>query len=992
MMVTTLLLAAATSTGVFGDLRYRSIGPAISGGRTTAVVGSNRDSLLYFAGGADGGVFKSIDGGASWEPVFDRASAAAVGAIAISPSDDRSVWVGTGESNPRNTVEGGNGIWHSGDGGKTWTHLGLDDAGNISSIAIDPRDPRTVVVGVLGPVFRDGTTRGVYVTHDDGAHWNRTLYVGPSSGVSDVERVPDRPATLFAGVWQFRRLPWTMNSGGTLGGLYRSDDGGATWRKVTGSGFPAGPTGRIGIAAARGGRVYAIVQSKTGQLWRSDDGGTSWKSMPHSQYLANRPFYFSRVFVDPSDRDRLVAVGLNLSLSTDGGRTFRLAASNGDWDDHVAWWSQDGRRVMVGGDEGVVISANSNLDVWQPYDLPFSQPYHAGLGSTLPYYRICVGLQDNNTWCGWSAVPNGIGVLNRDWTQVAPGDGMWALIDPADPHLVWSTSTNSDSGQVYVSDDRTQQSYDVSPYTRSNAEAPKILKYRFNWDSPIAFTAETRPRVLTGGNVVFASSDRGQHWTAISPDLTRNEKSHQEASGGSIGLDLSGAETSDTILDIEVSKVAAGTFWVGTDDGLVQLTRDDGTTWKDVTPPSIQPWGRFHTVEPGRYAAGTAYAAYDRHMLGDTHPYLYLTDDFGATWRSISANIPADQFVRSVREDPRNRNVLYAGTDRGIWISFDRGGSWESLRLNMPATAIYDLEIQPDANDLVVAAHGRGVWILDDLRPLQEFAASRGGGPKLFAIRDAYRTFQWAPVNVFAAGGTTEASTSIFSGATLPLNEFVGDNPPYGAIVTYWLNRPLPQAPSIDVVDASGRVVRHMSGKDVPNAAGINRIAWDLNEDGPVRWNGTYKENRGPGEGPEAVPGAYTVRLHAGSATLEQPVSVKPDPRDPAPAEQYAARHDFLTQIYAELSGVDSMLDAIDERVKHATPPQAAALRTFAHQLTSNPQNTEDLTGPQGLRERLGDMLARMSSSFMAPTAAMQTEAADLKALYDDLSGKYRTL
>ncbi|MBV8434010.1 MAG: hypothetical protein JO029_07025 [Candidatus Eremiobacteraeota bacterium] len=987
MILATLIFAAS---GTFGDLGYRSIGPAISGGRTTAVAGSNRDPLLYYAGGAGGGVFKSIDGGASWNPVFDRERVASIGAIALSPRDDRDLWVGTGESNPRNDVESGAGIWHSTDGGKSWAFLGLGDAGQISSISIDPRNPRTVVAGVLGQVFRDGTTRGAYVTHDGGAHWTRALYAGPSSGVSDMVRVPDKPATLFAGVWQFRRQPWMLTSGGGSGGLFRSDDGGSTWRKVTGGGFPTGTTGRIGLAAATGGRLYAIVQSKLGELWRSDDGGTSWKKMPRSEFVGARPFYFSRIFVDPSDRDRLVSVGLALSMSSNGGRTFSAVSTNGGWDYHTAWWSADGRRVIVGSDEGIVLNGNAQLDAWQPYDVPFSQPYHVGLGSSQPSYRVCIGLQDNNSWCSWSAVPNGIGVLNRDWSIVGPGDGMWALVDPLDEHLIWTTSTNSDTGQLYLFDERTQQAADVSPYVRSNAEAPKVLQYRFNWDSPIAFTTGAQPQVLAGGNVVFASSDRGQHWTLISPDLTRNERTHQEASGGPIDLDVSGAETSDTILDIEVSPLAPGTFWVGTDDGLVQLTRDGGTSWHDVTP-KVAPWGRFSTVETGHYAPGTAYAAYDRHMLGDQRPYLFLTDDYGATWRSIAANLPVDSSVRTIREDRRNPKVLYAGTERGVWVSLDRGASWRSMRLNMPATAIYDLQIQPAMNDLVVASHGRGVWILDDLRAVEELAET-GGAPKLFAIRDAYRTFQSAPVNAFSAGGTAEATTSIFSGATLPLNEFVGGNPPYGALLTYWLDRPAPKAPSIDVVDSGGRVVRHLRGDDVRNIAGINRVAWDLSEDGPVQWRGTFKSNRGPAEGAEALPGSYTVRLQVAGRTVEQPLVVRADPRDSALPSQYVARHDFLVQTYAEIGGVDTMLNAIDDRLKHASGAASRALRAFQRKLTYNPRNVEDLSAPQGLRERLLDIVARLSSSYQAPTAAMQAEGADLKSLYDALSAEYAKL
>jgi len=826
----------------------------------------------------------------------------------------------------------------------------------------------------MGRVFRDSTTRGIYVTHDRGAHWTRTLFVSPQSGISDVARVPDHPQTLFAGVYQFRRQPWNMISGGPHGGIYRSDDGGATWRKLSGHGLPTGLTGRIGLAAGAGGRVYAIVQSKLGDLWRSDDGGTTWKVMPHNEYLGARPFYFSRIYIDPSDRNKLIDVGLVLTMTNDGGKTFHLISENAGWDYHHVWWSRDGRRVLVASDEGVTASADGGNHWWQPYDLPFEQPYHVGLGSTLPGYEVCVGLQDDNSWCGWSRVENGIGVTNRDWSIAGGGDGMWALLDPTDTNFVWTTSTNSDTGQVFLFDRRTQQVADVSPYARSNADTPAILAYRFNWDSPIAFTFGTPPHVLVGGNVVFDSADRGQHWTAISPDLTRNEKSHQQASGAPIDLDLSGAETSDTILDVETTKLDPQMIWAGTDDGLVQVTRDSGAHWANVTPPGVGPWGRVSTVEPGRFASRAAFAVIDRHMVGDERPYAFATNDYGVTWHSIVGDLPRDLFLRAIRQDDKDPNVLYLGSQRGVWVTFDGGSHWQSLRLNMPATAIYDIEIQPAADDLVVAAHGRGVWILDDLQPLRAMG-QRSEAVTLYAPRDAYRMFEAAPINAFTGG-------------TLPDNEFVGENPPYGASIAYWLAKPSEKPPSIEIVDAQGHIVRHIDGNG-GNATGINHASWDLNEDGPVRWNGTFKGNQGPTTGPEALPGTYTVRLHAGGQTIEKPLVLKADARDRATPEQYQRRHDFLVEVYAEISAADTWLNTIDARLKHATPRQAASLREFQHKLTYNPRNVEDLGGPQGLRDRLFDMLARMGGSFQAPTAAQLAEAADIKALYQQLTTQF---
>jgi len=976
-MLASILLAAGA--GVFEGLKYREIGPAISGGRVPAVAGSNHNPLLYYAGGAGGGVFKSTNGGASWTPIFDREPVAPIGAIAVAPQDDRDIWVGTGESNPRNTVESGDGIYQSRDGGKTWRHSGLDLSAHISSITIDPRDKQIVAVGVLGRVSSEDSNRGVYVTRDGGAHWTKTLYVGASSGVSSLVRVPDRPSTLFAGVWQFARLPWRLESGGPLGGVYRSDDNGRTWRKLSGNGLPVGLTGRIGLAAATGGRVYAAIQSRAGELWRSDDGGASWQRMPHSPLLGARPFYFSSIFVDPVDRDRLINVALILSMSTDGGRSFHEIATDAGWDYHAVWWSSDGARIIVGNDEGVVLSSDGGSYFWQPYDLPVAQPYHVGFDHTIPDYRLCIGLQDDNVWCGPSTSDNSIGVLNRDWYQTAPGDGMWALFDPSDPDFIWATSTNTDTGQVFLFNARTKQTYEVSPDAESTGEnAAGRMRYRFNWESPIAFTNDGK--TLVAGNVVFESSDRGQTWSAISPDLTRNDKSKQLDSGGAISYDQSGAEFYDTTLSLATTRFDSGIIWAGTDDGVVQLTRDGGRQWTNVSPlPSlVPPWGRIMCIEPGRFSAGTAFISIERHLLGDEQPYVLRSDDYGATWRSIAADLPRNQFVRSIRQDPRNADVLYAGTNRGIWITFDGGAHWESLRLNMPATAIYDLEIQTDQNDLVVASHGRGVWVLDDLGPLQNWSHSLSTTMTLFALRDAYRMWRWSPVNTFTGP------------PPVPQNEFIGENAPNGAIVTYYLAR-APKSATIDFIDADGQIVRHLEGKSVPKNAGMNRTSWDLTQDGPVKWAGTFKQNQGPETGAEVLPGKYSVRLTVDGMTQTQPLTVKLDPRD-ADAARARSRYDFLSSLYAQLSTIDTMLNQIDARLRGAPGPQAAALIAFKQRLTYDPRNIEDLSGPAQLRERVLDSIARMASSYQAPTAAALAQEASYAAQLTTLSAAYRNL
>lgn len=960
----------------YSALKYRAIGPAIAGGRVTAAVGSDRDSQLYYVGGADGGVFKSTNAGASWHPVFDKQPVAAIGAIALDGGDPNIVWVGTGEANPRNDAAAGGGLWYSRDGAHSWKRAGLEDAGAVSSISIDPRASGTVVVGTLGQEYRDNTTRGIYRTTDNGAHWSRTLFVGPSTGVSDIVRLSGRPSTLFAGLWQFRRQPWTMTSGGPSGGVYRSDDGGASWHRISGNGLPSTQTGRIGLAAS-GSYLYARIQSKQGFIWRSDDGGTRWQRMPASKFVGARGFYFSRVFADPSNSRRLLNLEGVASMSTDGARSFRQTVLTAGYDFHFAWWSKDGRRIILASDEGVIISHDGGSHWVQPYDLPFAQIYHVGLDRVVPNYHVCIGLQDDDSWCAPQSVPNGIGVLNRDWTTVAPGDGMWSVFDPLDQNLLWSSETNTSSGQVFLTDFRTGQQIFVSPSARLTfGVAPSAQRYRFNWDAPIAFTSNGA--TLVGGNVLFTSVDRGQTWEIVSPDLTRDDKAKQGVSGGPIQLDMSDAETYDTIMYVATTDRDSGVIWVGTDDGLVQLTRDAGAHWQNVTPKDMPQWARVMGMDVGRGSAGTVYVAADSHMRGDDAPHIFVTDDFGADWRSISGDMPRDLFVRSIREDPKNPQLLYAGTRRGVWVSFDRGAHWNDMRLNMPASAVYDLEIQPDQNDLVVGTHGRGVWILDDLTPLQQLTAAQNRALTLFAPRPAYRMFAVSPIN-----------TSIFNPETpLPDNIFVGENAPDGAIISYNLGQAAHTTPSIDITDAGGRVVRHLKGKPVSNRRGINRVVWNLTEDGPAPWNASINRSIEPKDGAEALPGTYTITLHADGRDQHAELILKQDPRDPSSLAQYQQRHDILAQLVSQLGGVDAMLNAID-----AQRPRPQPLAELKAQLTNAAAFDEDnISRPPGLRERLLDMISQFSTSFQAPTASQLDEAATLKQQYDTLSARFKNV
>jgi len=984
-----LSTVAASASPSLDAARFRSLGPAISGGRLGAVAGTDADPALYYVGAAGGGVWKSTNGGQSFKPVFDDQGQGSIGAIAIDPGDEDVVWVGTGEADPRNDVTQGDGVYLTRDGGKTWKHaLALHDA-LISAISIDPHDGRDVVVAVLGDPFADGLDRGVYRTTDGGATWKKTLYLGPASGASDVVRSPARSATLFAGMWQMRRTGWSLQSGGPDDGLFRSDDGGATWTRLNGHGLPSGITGRIGLTTGVSDpqRLYAVIESKQGLLWRSDDGGANWTMRDADPLIDERPFYFSRVFVDPSDADHLWSVSVHLTESRDGGKTFKIAGRGLHGDHHAMWIAAGGKRMIEGNDGGPGISNDGGATWSWNKSLPISQLYHVGYSRERPY-SACMGLQDNGIWCVPANPLTGGSINAAQWWTPGGGDGTWAAYDPLDPHLVWFSSAGGNfSGDVEIHDTRTGETWSVAPYSRDqNVVDPRALRYRFNWETPIAFDPFDGHVAYVGADVLFASRDRGVRWKPISPDLTRNERSHQIVTGG-ITLDGTGAETSDTILAIEPSRVARGEIWVGTDDGLVKVTRDAGRRWVDVTPPFARshPWGRFASLSASPVARGTVYAAYDRHMVGDRAPYLFATRDGGAHWTSISAGLPADAEARAVLADTRDARVVYAGIESGLWASWDGGAHWRTLRSGLPPVSVRDLRIQPDADDLLVATHGRGLYVLDDLRPVRELAR-RASGTRLFPIRDAVL---WQTQSIY---GTPRD----------------GSGPAYGALVTYYQSAAAKSHPTAVVVDASGRIVRRYTthdedGKQVPDlddAAGLNRFTWDLSENGTTPWNAAPAWNRGFDTGALVVPGRYVVRVTIAGKTYARPVVVKADPRLHYTQAQYVARRDAQRGLLADFDRVDGALDVLSTVVAEA-PLRAAALRaagkaadaeavatagTRAAALiptfTSNAKNDQDDDFLKDvLRERLQTEIYLYSGSFFPPTPEQKRESADLHAL-----------
>ncbi|MGA8533578.1 MAG: hypothetical protein WB615_05675, partial [Candidatus Tumulicola sp.] len=872
---------------------------------------------LYYLGTAGGGVWKSANGGATWAPVFDKQPVAAIGAVAIDPSHQNVVYAGTGESNPRNDVSYGDGLYKSTDGGKTWSNIGLRGTRHIARIVVDPTNSAHVVVAALGDVFADSPDRGVYVSFDAGRSWSKTLYAGPRSGASDVAMDSQQPNVIFAGLWEFRRQPWTFTSGGPDDGLYKSADGGKTWKRLTGHGLPEGITGRIGLAIAPsdGNRVYALIEAKGGILWRSNDGGATWAMTSKDTLVDQRPFYFSHIAVDPHNPDHVYAVSEALSESKNGGKKFVEIAKDVHVDYHAIWIApNDPARIITGEDGGYALTTDGGKNWSFSRNLAIGQFYHVAASNENPYY-VCGGLQDNNAFCGPSNSLDREGIKDEAWIDVVGGDGMWAVPDPSDPNFIW---TDLQDGRISVYDRARQSSRFVVPYYDFAKNDFDIAnrKYRFNWDSPIAFAPWDPHVAWYGGDVVFATTDRGVHWTPISPDLTLNLKEHQHPAGGPLAYDVSGAEYSDTILSIEGSPLNKGEIWIGTDDGLVQLTRDGGASWHDVTPPGVAPFGRVETVAPSPLLAGTAYANVDRHRSGDYAPYLFVTHDYGKTWTKAVGGLPSHEYVRTVRGDSVNSNLVYAGTETGLYVSYDGGSSWQNFRLNLPPVSVRDIRIQTQFDDLLLATHGRSLWIMDAIGPLQNLPQAEAAGAYLFSPRVAYEYRQHSN------------DEGLYT-------RFGAPNPPLGAIVDFYQSKPQPKTPVIEVLDAGGTVIRRVTGthkeheKDVPdvtNKTGLNRYVWDFREDGPVQWMGAAREEyRGPKVGALVVPGTYSVRIVLGGKTLTQTVTVKPDPRDAWTQADYQAGYAFSKKYLDDYGKIDEALNNLDALGKSLSAAARAA-------------------------------------------------------------------
>lgn len=900
--------APADSDSIAG-IRFRNIGPSVAGGRVSSVVGVPGQPNLYYVGAAAGGVWKTENGGNSWTPVFEKQPSASIGAVALAPSNPNLVWVGTGEANIRNDITNGHGVWFSPDAGRSWKFMGLEGVGQISRIVVDPQDPDHVLVAAVGQAWTPNPQRGVFLTTDGGRTWKRTLFVNDTTGAADLVMQPGNPRVLFAAMWQVRRFPWELVDGGPGSGLYRSTDGGASWEKLKG-GLPSDTLGRIAVAVAPSNpnHVYALIEARKGLLWESRDLGDHWTEVSENHALDVRPFYFSLINVAPDDENHLYFSSFQLMESSDGGRTAHSLDADVHPDHHALWIDpQDPSRMIQGNDGGVYVSGDRGRSWRFLNNLPIGQFYMVAADGSTPY-RLCGGLQDNNAWCGPSNTLTGGGMNGSEWRAIAGGDGEYAVPAPSDSNVIYVDSQN---GFIARLDRKLELGRFIRPYLSGVEErSPAELRYRFNWTAPIAVSPRDANEVYLAANVLFRSADGGAHWTPISGDLTRNDKSKQRTSGGPIQHDISGAETYNTILSVTLAPTDPNTIWVGTDDGYVQRTVDGGRTWSNVTPGGTHGReGRFYQVGVSPADANAAYVAFDRHMFSDNHPYVFRTSNGGKSWTEIDRGLPPDAPAHVVREDPNQRGFLVLGTDRGLYSSRDYGAHWQPAP-NFPTAPVWDLHFVARTNDLIVATHGRGIFVLDDLTPLQGMTEQVKASPLyLFPTRTA---------TLFHSPETEAPSASMY---TVP-------NPPRGATVDYYLRAaPKPSAEKreeggkpgkaarILITDARGDTVLADSATA---RQGVNRYVWNLRYAGPTKLEitdqaqGQGAEETGEGNrGPNVLPGTYHVVVTAGGNTQRGAVTVTPDPRLPFDVAAAQAQLRAGLQLRDDMSALNTMMNRI---------------------------------------------------------------------------------
>lgn len=994
-------------------LQYRSIGP-YRGGRSAAVAGVPSQPFVYYYGATGGGVWKTTDGGINWESVSDGSvfGTGSVGAIAVADSDPNTVYVGMGESPIRGNVSHGDGVYKSIDAGKTWKRVGLEDTRQIPRIRVHPKNPDLVYVAALGHVWGPNEQRGVFRSKDGGKTWEKILNRGNKAGAIDLILDPTNPNTIYAGFWEVYRKPWTLESGGPGSGIFKSTDGGDTWTELTRNpGLPKGMIGKVGIAVspANPERVWALVEAEDGGVFRSDNGGTTWTRVNEERRLRQRAWYYTRIYADPKSADTVYVLNVQFFRSNDGGRTYStIQVPHGD--NHDLWIAPDNPdRMIQSNDGGSNVTFNGGRS-WTEQDQPTAQFYRVALDNDFPYNIY--GAQQDNSTMRIASRNTGAGIGTSDWFDVGGGESGWIAPSPKDSNIVFAGSYG---GLTTRYDHRTGQERNVTPYPNNPMGAgADVLKYRFQWNFPIVFSPHDPNTLYAAANVLFKSTDEGSSWQIISPDLTRNDKSKQAASGGPITKDNTSVEYYATIFALMESPVQAGTIWAGSDDGVVSLSRDGGKNWSSVTPPtSIMPeWIQINSLEASPHDAGTAYLAGTMYKWDDNKPYLYRTSDYGKTWKKITSGIPDTAFTRVIREDPNRRGLLYAGTETGMYVSFDNGERWQSLQLNLPVVPITDLAIQKREKELVVATQGRSFWILDDLPLLHQLIDAGGfnavSETRLFKPKESYRM----PGGGGFGGGPT---------ATL------GRNPANGVVVYYSLKAKPTSDMTLEFLDPAGKSIRKFTARvrrpdesaasapappgeggggfgggggapPLPTEVGLNRFVWDTRHADAVRFPGMILW-AGNISGPKMPPGMYQAKLTVDGKTLTENFEVKPDPRVTTTPADYAKQlelslkiRDKLTETHNAIIQIRDVRRQIEDLLKRgagqpnfkvvndagtALNKKLTAIEETLYQ-TKNQSNQDPLNYPIRLNNKLAALGGVVGSAEAAPTAQSY-------AVYDEL-------
>ena len=1035
-----------TNPEVYSQLQFRYIGPV--GNRTTAVTGVPGQPYLYYVGAASGGIFKTTDGGIHWEPIFDAQPVSSIGSLAVAGSDANVVWAGTGESFIRSHISVGSGIYRSLDAGKTWTAMGLEKTGRIGNVIIDPHHPEIVLACALGHAYGPQPERGVFRTTDGGKSWERVLFVNEKTGCSDLAMDPGNPHILFAGMWQVEIHTYGRTSGGPGSGLFKSTDGGATWKRLEGHGLPKPPVGRIAVRVAQrdSERVYALIETgdgvpidgkttQSGQLWRSDDGGENWQLVNSDRQIRGRTHYYTREEIAPDNENEVYFFSAAFSRTLDGGHTLTNMPAGPGGDNHEMWIDPtNGDRMAVVNDGGVSISVNRG-HTWDHVQLPIAQIYHVTVDDQIPYF-VYGNKQDGPSYrgpsnslqfAGFGGGGGGGGQIPRSvWHPVAGSESGFATPDPVDNNIIWSSGTGSGSvgGAMARFDERNRQARDVEvwPEDVSGASAAEV-KYRFNWEFPITISPHDHNKVYVGSQYVHVTTDGGNSWQIISPDLTRNDKSRQQISGG-LTPDNIGVEYAGTVFAIAESPKEAGVIWAGTNDGLVQITRDGGKSWSDVTKniPNLPEWGTVSNIEASRHDAGTAYITVDFHQMDNRDPFAYETRDYGRVWTAITKGIPHSMlsYAHCIREDPVRKGLLYLGTENGLYVSFDDGKNWQPLQNSLPHAPVYWIAVQERFHDLALATYGRGFWILDDLTPLQQLTAEvLASNAHLFAPRAAYR---FRPVAQPAAVFYDPAA---------------GHNPPFGAVLNFYLKANLGEKDRarLTISDATGKVVREIEcrparpegarpaagpgspggagrGEGGPDArpceakAGINRYWWDLRCEpsreiklrttplyapdvtvGPEGWRPA------PGAGRISLlapPGTYTVTLAWGEEKFSQKLSVLKDPHSSGSESDIQTQTQLLTALREEMNTIADSVNQIESvraqigalEKELGTDDNAQAIRKAAEdlaeklvavegkvlQLKATGRGQDDVRWAPMLLQKINYLASAVGSSDFPPT------------------------